>query len=90
LFKFSRIQKPQDQELQGFPTSRNLMIDSLRRYNPLLFLRQVRQELKKVEWPTREKTAKLTVLVIAASVLVGGYIGGLDAVFTYLLTYLVK
>ena len=66
------------------------MIDSLRRYNPLLFLRQVRQELKKVEWPTREKTAKLTVLVIAASVLVGGYIGGLDAVFTYLLTYLVK
>ena len=66
------------------------MIDSLRRYNPLLFLRQVRQELKKVEWPTREKTAKLTVLVIAASVLVGGDIGGLDAVFTYLLTYLVK
>jgi hypothetical protein len=28
--------------------------------------------------------------VVAASVAVGGYIGGLDAVFTYLLTYLVK
>ena len=66
------------------------MIDSLRQYNPLLFLRQVRQELKKVDWPSREKTAKLTILVIGASVVVGAYIGGLDAAFTYLLTHLVK
>lgn len=65
-------------------------MESLRKYNPLAFLRQVRQELKKVEWPTREKTAKLTILVVAASVAVGGYIGGLDAIFTYLLTYLVQ
>lgn len=65
-------------------------MEIIRRYNPLAFLRQVRQELKKVEWPTREKTVKLTILVVAASVAVGGYIGGLDAVFTYLLTYLVK
>lgn len=50
----------------------------------------MRQELKKVEWPTREKTVKLTILVVAASVAVGAYIGGLDAIFTYLLTYLVK
>ncbi len=68
----------------------NEFMETIRRYNPLLFLRQVRQELKKVEWPTREKTVKLTILVIAASVAVGAYIGGLDAVFTYLLTYLVK
>ena len=53
-------------------------------------MRQVRQELKKVEWPSREKTGKLTILVIGASVVVGTYIGGLDAAFTYLLTYLVK
>jgi len=65
-------------------------MENLRRYNPVAFLRQVRQELKRVEWPTREKTVKLTILVIAASVAVGAYIGGLDAVFTYLLTYLVK
>ena len=57
---------------------------------PIQFLRQVRQELKKVEWPSREKTAKLTILVIGASVVVGAYIGGLDAAFTYLLTHLVK
>ena len=65
-------------------------MENLRRYNPVAFLLQVRQELKRVEWPTREKTVKLTILVIAASVAVGAYIGGLDAVFTYLLTYLVK
>ena len=65
-------------------------MENLRRYNPVAFLRQVRQELKKVDWPSREKTAKLTILVIGASVVVGTYIGGLDAAFTYLLTYLVK
>ena len=58
--------------------------------NPLVFLRQVRTELAKVDWPSRGKTLRLTTIVIVASVLVGIYIGGLDALFTYLLTFLVK
>lgn len=67
-----------------------IKMETLRRYNPLSFLRQVRQELKKVEWPTRQQTIRLTGLVIIASILVGVYIGALDWVFTYLLTFLVK
>lgn len=58
--------------------------------NPFKFVREVREELDKVEWPNRKQTAKLTGLVIGASVLVGVYIGALDWVFTYLLTFLIK
>ncbi len=52
--------------------------------NFLLFryLREVRDELKKVTWPTREQTIQKTLLVILVSVVVGVYIGGLDYLFT--------
>lgn len=58
--------------------------------NPFKYIGEVKQELKKVEWPTREKTIRLTVIVVAASAFVGIYIGALDWLFTYLLTFLVK
>lgn len=45
---------------------------------PFQFIREVSTELRKVNWPTRQETLKLTVVVIAVSVLVGGFIGGLD------------
>lgn len=46
---------------------------------PSGFIGEVISELKKVTWPTREETIKLTVVVIAISVIVGAFIGGLDA-----------
>jgi preprotein translocase subunit SecE len=58
--------------------------------NPFKFIGEVKDELKKVDWPTREKTIRLTVIVVAASAFVGIYIGALDWLFTYLLTFLVK
>lgn len=58
--------------------------------NPLTFLKQVRSELVKVDWPTRQQTIRLTGLVIIASILVGVYIGGLDTIFTLLFKNLVK
>lgn len=45
---------------------------------PVQFIREVITELKKVSWPTREETIKLTGLVIVISVIVGLFIGGLD------------
>ncbi len=38
-------------------------------------------ELKKVIWPTRETVVRLTVLVVAVSVVVGIYIFVLDRIF---------
>ncbi|HNS94862.1 MAG TPA: preprotein translocase subunit SecE [Candidatus Woesebacteria bacterium] len=42
-------------------------------------------ELRKVSWPSRQDTIKLTVVVIVASVFVGLYIGVLDVFFAQLL-----
>ena len=45
---------------------------------PVQFMKEVVAELRKVNWPTRAETIKLTAVVIAVSVIVGGFIGGLD------------
>jgi preprotein translocase subunit SecE len=41
-------------------------------------------ELKKVAWPTRETVVRLTLLVVAVSVIVGIYIFVLDRIFNTL------
>lgn len=51
---------------------------------PVQFMREVVSELKKVTWPTRDETVKLTVVVIAISAIVGLFIGGLDIVMVKL------
>jgi preprotein translocase subunit SecE len=50
--------------------------------NPISFLKEVKAELAKVIWPTKQEVIKLTVIVIAVSVTLGLYIGGLDIIFT--------
>jgi len=49
--------------------------------NPIVFLKEVRSELEKVSWPTREEAIRLTFLVIVISLIVGFFIGGLDFIF---------
>jgi preprotein translocase subunit SecE len=41
-------------------------------------------ELGKVAWPTRETVIRLTLLVVAVSIVVGIYIGVLDTIFNAL------
>jgi preprotein translocase subunit SecE len=60
------------------------------RVAPGTFLHEVAAELKKVTWPTREETVKLTVVVIVISILVGAFIGGLDSLFLRATTLLFK
>jgi preprotein translocase subunit SecE len=52
-----------------------------RRGSIAAFLRDTRQELKKVEWPTREEATKLTAAVVGLSAIVGVFLGGVDFVF---------
>ena len=47
---------------------------------PVKFFKEVISELKKVTWPTRAETIRLTVTVIGISIAVGLFVGGLDAV----------
>ena len=53
--------------------------------NALRFLREVREELRRVQWPTRGETLRYTVLVVAISVAMAAYLGALDFVFSSLL-----
>jgi len=49
------------------------------------FFGEVVSELKKVTWPSRQETIRLTLLVIAVSVAIGVVLGVLDLLFTRLL-----
>jgi len=54
------------------------------------FLKEVRIELKKVNWPTRQQTLKYTLVVIGASLVVAIYLGGLDFILKALLNRLIS
>ncbi|HLD24911.1 MAG TPA: preprotein translocase subunit SecE [Patescibacteria group bacterium] len=57
---------------------------------PTKFFSEVTSELKKVTWPTRAETVKLTVAVIIISVAVGLFVGGLDILFVKITTAVFK
>lgn len=58
--------------------------------NIIAFLNEVKEELGKVAWPTREQTIRYTVLVIIVAVVVGVFLGGLDYILTGLTALILK
>ena len=52
------------------------------------FLRDVRIELARVTWPTRQQTIQYTMIVIAMSAVVALFLGAWDALFTLILNRL--
>lgn len=54
--------------------------------NPIgQFFREASSEMKKVVWPSREETQRLTLVVIGISLSIGLLLGGFDYVFTWLI-----
>lgn len=51
---------------------------------PVDFFKEVREELKKVVWPSKQEVIRLTGVVILVSALVGLYLGGADFILTKL------
>jgi len=49
------------------------------------YLKETRQEMRHVNWPTRKNTIRFTLLVIGVSAAVAVFLGFLDFVFQYLL-----
>jgi preprotein translocase subunit SecE len=49
------------------------------------FLKEVRIEMKRVNWPTRKETIKYTLIVVGISIGVAAFLGSLDLIFTSLL-----
>ena len=54
------------------------------------FLGEVRSELKKVTWPSRQEVRSTTLVVIATSIFFGFYLWGLDLVFSRVLSLVLK
>ncbi|MBO9313081.1 MAG: preprotein translocase subunit SecE [Chloroflexus sp.] len=52
--------------------------------------RETRSELRQVVWPSREETIRLTVLVVAVSLVIGLLLFIGDTIFTFLYTSLVS
>jgi len=57
---------------------------------PVTFLKEARDELKKVIWPSRAEVIRLTAIVIIVGLVVGLFLGGVDYVLTLILEVLIK
>ncbi len=49
------------------------------------FIGSIIAELKKVNWPTRQETIKLTVMVLIVAVIMGMVLGAIDYGFTFII-----
>ena len=55
------------------------------------FIQEAKEELLKVNWPSKKQTINYTLLVVAVSIAVAGFLGGLDWIFSYVLkTFIIK
>jgi preprotein translocase subunit SecE len=55
--------------------------------NPIQFIKEAKNELTKVIWPTRRETIRMTVGVIAISLVVAAILGAADFGLTKLIEY---
>lgn len=58
--------------------------------NIIDFFKEVKEELTKVAWPTREETIRYTTLVIIVAVVVGIFLGGLDYILTAVTAFILE
>lgn len=56
----------------------------MKSFNPVSFYNQVRDELKKVNWPTREATISTSIVVVVVVGLITAYLGIVDAIVSRL------
>lgn len=58
--------------------------------NSRTFLTEVRNEMKRVTWPSRKEVYATTVVVIITSTFFGLYLWGLDLVFTWAVNWVFR
>ncbi len=51
-----------------------------------VFLREVKAEVKKVTWPSRNEVYSTTIVVILATIFFGIYLYSLDIVFSWMIS----
>jgi preprotein translocase subunit SecE len=58
--------------------------------NPWQFIKEARSELVKVVWPARRDVIRITMAVVALSLAVGIFLGGVDFGLTKLFEWVVN
>jgi preprotein translocase SecE subunit len=58
--------------------------------NPIQFIKEAKNELTKVIWPTRRETIKITLGVIGISLVVAAILGASDFGLTKLIEYAIS
>lgn len=53
------------------------------------FINELRQEFKRINWPSRGETIKMSVVVVVISLLVAVFLGALDFAFVTILEKIV-
>ena len=56
----------------------------MKSFNPVSCYNQVRDELKKVNWPARETTISTSIVVVVVVGLITAYLGVVDAIVSRL------
>ena len=51
------------------------------------FLREVKAELKKVTWPSRQEVVQTTIVVLLATAFFGVFLFAMDIVFSWAITW---
>ena len=58
------------------------------RVGPAQYLREVRDEMRKVAWPTRDEVVRYSIIVVATVLVYMFLVGGLDYIFGFLSRWL--
>ncbi|MDD5085920.1 MAG: preprotein translocase subunit SecE [Candidatus Omnitrophica bacterium] len=54
------------------------------------FLRESKQELSKVTWPSKDELLGSTMVVIVMTFILAAYIGGVDFILSILMRFLIR
>jgi preprotein translocase subunit SecE len=71
-------------------TARARQQEKRKRTGARQFLKEVRQELRKVDWPTRRELITYTIVVIVTIVVLTAFVAALDYVFGRLIFSVLK
>ena len=84
--QMKRMQRRQgttmDRAAAAATTRRAASQEKGKRTSPRQFLKEVRQELKKVNWPTRQELIAYTVVVLVSVTVLTSFVFGLDFLFS--------
>ena len=83
--KAERQQKAAGLDRRSAPqaaTRRATVQEKKKRTGPMQFLREVRLELKKVDWPTRQELTTYSTVVLVTITVLTAFVFGVDYLFT--------